>query len=70
LFEENLKPEDFPTFSAFIEETALQKVLEVSNRLAPTSPTMIIGADTMVTLDKNYYGKPHTPEKAFEMLSE
>jgi septum formation protein len=70
LFEENLIPSNFPTLQDFIEETALQKVLEVANRLASKTPTMIIGADTMVTLNDKLYGKPHTPEKAFEMLSE
>lgn len=32
-------------------------------------PDLIIGADTMVTLGSEMYGKPGTPEKAFEVLS-
>lgn len=74
LFEENLKIEDFSSFKDFVEETALQKVLEVSERLSKVDdairqPDLIIGADTMVTLGSEMYGKPGTPEKAFEVLS-
>lgn len=60
-FEENLRPEDFPNFSDFVEETAHQKVLEVENRLSQiaectgmSKPDIIIGADTMVTFDGEY----------------
>lgn len=74
LFEENLEEKSFPTFSAFVEETALQKVLEVSHRLSSSNsnqppPDIIIGADTMVTLGDKMYGKPETPQIAFETLS-
>lgn len=74
LFEENLDEKSFPTFSAFVEETALQKVLEVSHRLSSSNsnqppPDIIIGADTMVTLGDKMYGKPETPKVAFETLS-
>lgn len=73
LFEENLNPSDFPSFSEFVEETALQKVLEVSERLskdAATKPDIIIGADTIVTLGDKMFGKPKTPERAFDTLSQ
>lgn len=61
-FEENLRPEDFPNFSEFVEETAHQKVLEVENRFRQMGestaglriPDIIIGADTMVTFDGAY----------------
>lgn len=72
LFEENLDYKAFPTFSAFIEETARQKVLEVADRLKDSDaivPDIIIGADTMVTLDGRMYGKPKNPKDAFETLS-
>lgn len=71
LFEENLNPRDFATFGAFVEETALQKVLEVSARLkAEQRPAdIIIGADTMVTLGDEMFGKPATPAEAFQTLS-
>lgn len=58
----------------------MQKVLEVSQRLQQTNDEenasehkeidVIIGADTIVTLDDRMFGKPKTPEKAFEYLSE
>ncbi|CAH0405050.1 unnamed protein product [Chilo suppressalis] len=71
LFEENLNPRDFRSFSEFVEETALQKVLEVESRLSSqgVSPDVVIGADTMVTLDKEMFGKPTSEVEAFEMLS-
>lgn len=74
LFEENLDIEQFPSFAAFVEETALHKVLEVSDRLDAEEcgdrqrPDIIIGADTMVTLDGQMYGKPKTKENAVKTL--
>lgn len=72
LFEENLDPKDFPNFSAFVEATAMGKVLEVFERLQSSNnaPDIVIGADTMVTLNDRIYGKPKTKEEAFETLSE
>lgn len=73
-FEENLDIKDFAGFSEFVEETALQKVLEVSNRLnsnadADGKPVdIVIGADTMVTMDGQMYGKPKNAQDAFETL--
>ncbi|XP_068621477.1 dTTP/UTP pyrophosphatase [Battus philenor] len=71
LFEENLDPKSYNTFSEFVEETALQKVLEVDNRLrdAGENVDVVIGADTMVTLDGELFGKPTSEQEAFEMLS-
>ena len=71
LFEENLDPKDFSTFSEFVEATALGKLLEVSERLAKQDPPpdIIISGDTIVTLNGEVFGKPKSPEKAFEMLS-
>ncbi|KAL0895195.1 hypothetical protein ABMA27_013638 [Loxostege sticticalis] len=71
LFEENLDPKSFKSFAEFVEETALQKVLEVENRLISQgqSPDIVIGADTMVTLDQELFGKPTSQEEAFQMLS-
>lgn len=58
-------------------ETAYHKVLEVYQRLSGEAatgnvpgPDVVIGADTMVTMDGKMYGKPKTPEVAFQMLSE
>lgn len=71
LFEENLDPKSFNTFSEFVEETALQKVLEVDNRLRSdgNSPDVVIGADTMVTLGEEMFGKPTSEQEAFDMLN-
>ena len=71
LFEENLDPKSFNSFSEFVEETALQKVLEVEKRLISEGnpPDVVIGADTMVTLGKEMFGKPTSEAEAFEMLS-
>ncbi|XP_021198229.3 dTTP/UTP pyrophosphatase isoform X2 [Helicoverpa armigera] len=71
LFEENLDPKSFNSFSEFVEETALQKVLEVEKRLLSEGkrPDVVIGADTMVTLGKEMFGKPTSEADAFNMLS-
>lgn len=74
LFEENLNLHDFNSFGAFVEETALQKVLEVAERLKGTDtnqlpPDIIIGADTMVTLDGQMYGKPKNSAAALQTLT-
>lgn len=71
-FEENLNPKNFSNFSEFVEETAMGKVLEVFERLRSEdrSPDIVIGADTVVTLNGKVYGKPKTKEEAFETLSE
>ncbi|XP_028164210.1 uncharacterized protein LOC114355524 [Ostrinia furnacalis] len=70
-FEEDLDPKNFNSFSEFVEETALQKVLEVEGRLIGQGqpPDIVIGADTMVTLDKELFGKPTSEDEAFRMLS-
>lgn len=74
LFEENLDINAFTTFGAFVEETALHKVLEVAERLKEKDghqlpPDIIIGADTMVTLDGQMYGKPKNSAAAFKTLT-
>ncbi|XP_075991755.1 dTTP/UTP pyrophosphatase [Anticarsia gemmatalis] len=71
LFEEDLDPKSFKSFSEFVEETALQKVLEVENRLTKEgkAPDLVIGADTMVTLDGEMFGKPTNEQEAVSMLS-
>lgn len=71
LFEENLDPKSFDSFSQFVEETALQKALEVENRLKSSgeSVDVVIAADTMVALDREMFGKPTSEAEAYEMLS-
>ncbi|XP_055593193.1 dTTP/UTP pyrophosphatase-like [Uranotaenia lowii] len=75
-FEENLDKTRY-SFADYVAETAYHKVLEVYRRLSGEStidpslrPDIVIGADTMVTMDGKMYGKPKTPEVAFQMLSE
>lgn len=75
LFAEDLRVTDFSGFTEFVEETALQKVLDVNKRLHNDSSynekdTIIIGGDTIVTLNGKMYGKPKTPERSFQFLNE
>lgn len=72
LFEENLDSKSFSSFSEFVEATAMGKVLEVFDRLQSSNnaPDIVIGADTVVTLNGRIYGKPKTKIEAFETLSE
>lgn len=74
-FEENLDINDFAGFSEFVEETARQKVLEVADDLnkkaeADGKPKVdiVIGADTMVTMDGTMFGKPIDAQDAFNTL--
>lgn len=76
LFEEDLDLKDFPDHTEFIKETALHKVLEVSDRLnaqlekdKKPPPDIIIGADTMVMFENELYGKPKDNKEAFDYLS-
>ncbi|XP_055377332.1 dTTP/UTP pyrophosphatase [Condylostylus longicornis] len=71
-FEENLDYKEFPDFASFVIETANGKAIEVFDRLTrnSTAPDIVIAADTMVTLNEKMFGKPKTPEIAFQMLSE
>ncbi|XP_052867325.1 dTTP/UTP pyrophosphatase [Anopheles cruzii] len=69
-FEENLNPAEY-SFDEYVAMTAYGKVQEVYERLSKdegTKPDIVIGADTMVTMDGQMYGKPKTPERAFEVL--
>lgn len=72
LFEENLDPTTFSSFSEFVEATALGKVLEVFDRFQSdnNAPDIVIGADTVVTLNGRIYGKPKTKQEAFDTLTE
>ncbi|KAG4073561.1 hypothetical protein HA402_000785 [Bradysia odoriphaga] len=72
LFEENLDPKSFSGFSEFVEATALGKVTEVFDRLQSnnTAVDIVIGADTVVTLNGRIYGKPKTKQEAFDTLTE
>ncbi|KAF5288613.1 hypothetical protein FQR65_LT11984 [Abscondita terminalis] len=69
-FEENLRPEDY-TFSEFVQETAFGKVQDVYEQLKndEIAPDIIIGVDTMVTLDGKMYGKPKNREDAINTIT-
>lgn len=71
-FEENLDYRDFKEFAEFVEATAAGKAEEVYQRLHaadPTSDLLVIGADTMVTLGEEVYGKPKDAADAVRMLT-
>lgn len=51
---------------ALVETLSRQKALEVSAGADPED--LIIAADTVVAVDGQVLGKPHSPEHAFEML--
>lgn len=74
-FEEDFDLKDFNGFAEFVEATAKEKVIEVANRLnakaeAEGKPKVdiVIGADTMVTMDGEMYGKPKSKDDAFKTL--
>ncbi|KAF5289000.1 hypothetical protein FQA39_LY03879 [Lamprigera yunnana] len=70
-FEENLRPEDY-SYSEFVQETALGKVQDVYQQLKNdiVKPDIIIGVDTMVTLDGKMYGKPKTRDEAINTITQ
>lgn len=72
LFEENLDASNYNDFSEFVEETALQKVLEVETRLRSQdqAPDVLIGADTMVSYGEKMFGKPTSETEAYAILSQ
>jgi septum formation protein len=48
-----------------VKALSLEKAREVANRV---DNSLVIGADLMIFLDKTLLGKPHTKERAREML--
>ncbi|KAL5011886.1 hypothetical protein ScPMuIL_010437 [Solemya velum] len=70
-FEENLDKSLFPEPPQYAVENAFQKTMEVARRLSsdPNPPDLLIGADTIVTMDGVIYEKPRDEEDAFNMLS-
>ncbi|MCH5268646.1 MAG: septum formation inhibitor Maf [Lachnospiraceae bacterium] len=51
-----------------VEELSRRKALDVAGKIQAQTQTIILGADTVVTLDGEILGKPTDTEKAFEML--
>ncbi|XP_070554147.1 probable bifunctional dTTP/UTP pyrophosphatase/methyltransferase protein [Ptychodera flava] len=69
-FKENLDKSSFSSPIDYVSETAKQKTEDVANRLkGPGCPDLIIGADTIVTLEGKILEKPKDREDAFNMLS-
>jgi len=54
------KPEDI------VKDLSLQKAQDIAENAE--QGTMVIGSDTVVALDGEILGKPHTPENAVKML--
>ncbi|XP_076295344.1 dTTP/UTP pyrophosphatase [Lasioglossum baleicum] len=71
LYDEALDRSTYTNYGKYVQDIAKYKVLEVYNRLKEDSKpiSLIIGADTMVTMGDIIYGKPKDKPQAFEMLS-
>ncbi|XP_012219916.1 dTTP/UTP pyrophosphatase [Linepithema humile] len=71
LYDENLDRSKYNGHGEYVQDIAKYKVLEVYERLKadPAPPSLIIGADTMVTIGDVIYGKPRNEKEAFQMLS-
>lgn len=70
MYEEDLDPLKYRCHSEYVIDCASNKVQEVAQRLCAegNKSDIIIGADTVVSMDGKVYGKPKTEEKAVEML--
>ncbi|KAF6214415.1 hypothetical protein GE061_009158, partial [Apolygus lucorum] len=68
----DLDPKKFASPADYAVETAYHKVLDVAERVAQdiNRADVIIGADTVVTLDGKLYGKPADSEEAKKYLEE
>ncbi|KAL0121503.1 hypothetical protein PUN28_006782 [Cardiocondyla obscurior] len=70
-YDENLDRSKYNGHGEFVQDIAKYKVLEVYERLKadPVPPSLIIGADTMVTMGDVIYGKPRNEAEAFQILT-
>lgn len=70
-FNENLDKESFSHPCEYVKENAKQKAVEVWKRLIDSNdqPDLVIGADTVVTLDDVIYEKPNDVQDACRILS-
>jgi septum formation protein len=72
-FIENLDKDSFSHPCEYVKENAKQKAVEVWKRLAASSPEcrpdLVIGADTVVTMDEVIYEKPRDSADAFAILT-
>ncbi|KAM6140649.1 putative bifunctional dTTP/UTP pyrophosphatase/methyltransferase protein isoform 2-T2 [Pterocles gutturalis] len=71
-FKETLEKSSFATPYEYAVETAKQKALEVANRMHVKhlrTPDVVIGADTIVSVDEQILEKPVDKQDAYRMLS-
>ncbi|XP_034941601.1 dTTP/UTP pyrophosphatase [Chelonus insularis] len=70
-YDENLDRSKYQNHGDYVKDLATFKVQEVYNRLKNDTnpPSLIIGADTIVTMGETIYGKPKDNDHALEMLS-
>ncbi|XP_071863210.1 dTTP/UTP pyrophosphatase [Bombus fervidus] len=70
-YDENLDRFAYKNSGDYVQDLAKYKVQEVYDRLKKDvkPPSLIIGADTLVTMGDVIYGKPKNKLHAFEMLS-
>ncbi|NWS97646.1 ASML protein, partial [Mionectes macconnelli] len=71
-FKETLEKSSFAAPFEYAVETARQKALEVANRMHVKhmrTPDIVIGADTIVSVDEQILEKPVDKQDAYKMLS-
>lgn len=70
-YDENLDRTKYKNHGEYIQDLAKFKVQDVYRRLKndPVVPSLIVGADTFVTVGDDIYGKPKDESDAFRMLS-
>ncbi|NWW38050.1 ASML protein, partial [Panurus biarmicus] len=71
-FKETLEKSSFTAPYEYAVETAKQKALEVANRMHVKhlrTPDVVIGADTIVSVDEQILEKPTDKQDAYRMLS-
>ncbi|XP_046746752.1 dTTP/UTP pyrophosphatase [Diprion similis] len=70
-YDENLDRAKYKSHGDYVKDLAYFKVIEVYERLKDdeVQPKLVIGADTIVTMDEVIYGKPKDSNEAIKMLS-
>lgn len=70
-FDENLDRRNYNCHKDYVQDLAYHKVLTVYEKLKndDVPPSLVIGADTVVTMGDVIYGKPKNDSDAFNILS-
>ncbi|KAI4486874.1 hypothetical protein M0802_012260 [Mischocyttarus mexicanus] len=70
-YDESLDRSMYESHGEYVQELAKLKAYEVHKRIQndPNLPSLIISADTLVTVGDTIYGKPKDDTDAFHMLS-